>query len=300
MVDVLLKSLVDLRRLLHHLDGIADLVVLPQKLHQLDDLPVVRIALEDVRLGDSALDPTGFAQFSGKLCAHEHTQHPVDAGNTAEHIGIFCIGVQCALNTADMQIHIQMHMLRGAVHIGAQLQLRAELIAHSAEQRVVADLHEVVGTLHGRIDQTVLVQCHGVLAVLLHQMAGPHIAGFLIEVLHQGCVLCQMAHRVRAGLSRVGHVDDEFLLLDDVAGHGDDVLKSLQRLLHRVHPGQIHRLLHLTVGKLELVVRLGDAVHKEAVELAAAQRAHHTANVFLINRVYQRFVLSCICHGVPR
>ena len=146
----------------------------------------------------------------------------------------------------------------------------------------MADLYEVVGTLHGRVDQAVFIERHRVLPVLLHQPAGLHIAGVLVEAVDHGGVLGQMPHGVRAGLLGIGHIDDQLLLLDDIPGQGDDVLEALQGLLDGVHPGQIHGFLHLAVGELEFVVRLGDAVHKEPVELAVAQRAHHTADIFLI------------------
>ena len=53
-----------------------------------------------------------------------------------------------------------------------------------------------------------------------------------------------MAHRISAGLSRVGHVDDEFLLLDNVAGHGDDVLKILKKTVNTRN-----KMLHVKIKK---------------------------------------------------
>ena len=91
-----------------------------------------------------------------------------------------------------MQEHIHLHHLGGGLHDGIDLQLGTELVGHSAEQGIVTDLHELEGVLQSGEHQPVLVDADGVLAVLLHQLAGPHITGGLVKLLHQGSVLGQV------------------------------------------------------------------------------------------------------------
>ena len=192
-----------------------------------------------------------------------------------------------------------MYMLCGAVHVRAQLQLGAELVTHSTEQGVMANLHKMVGTLHGGINQAIFIQRNGILPVFLHQLAGPHISRLCIKILYHGGVLRQMAHRISPRLFCVGYIDDQFFFLDHVAGQGNDILEALQRFFNGVHPCQIHSLFQLAVGKLKLIIRLGNAVHKKLVKIAASQCADDTVCIFLIERINLCFLCALACHALP-
>ena len=77
VIDIPLENLVDLRTLLYNFDGISHLVILAQKLHEFHNFLIVGVSFENIGFRDRSLYSAGFAQLSGKLCAHEHPQNSV-------------------------------------------------------------------------------------------------------------------------------------------------------------------------------------------------------------------------------
>ena len=299
MENVTLKGLVHLRILLHHGDGIADLIVAAQELQQLHRGSVIRVSLQNIGLVDGALDPLKLGHLPGKGGIHEHAQHPVQAADAVEHIAVFGVGIQDALGIADVQEHIQVDLFGGALHVGAELELGAELVIHGLEQGIVTDLHEVVGHLKGGENQAVFVEAQAFLPVLLHDAAGPDTAGFLVVVFHHARVAGQVANHILAGFFGVGHIHDQLILFDLLAGQVDDVLKALEGLLHRIHPGRVNGLHFLAVGKLDLVVGLGHCVHEKLIELIASQGAQDTAGELVIDLVHREgpvLLFRCLRH----
>ena len=285
MENVLLQLLVDDGVLLDNLDRVADLVISAQELQKLHHRTVVGILFQQVRLVDRALDPVAHRHFLGKIGIHERAQNAENAADAVEDLAVLLVGIQHRLGVLDVQEHVHVHALGSAVHVGAQLELGAEFVAHRGEQRLVADAHEVVSRFQRREHQAVFIHADVFLAVALHQLRRAHVPGLGVEILDVGGVMRQIAHHVRPGFLRVGHVDDEFVLPDLNTWLGDDVLEALQRVLDGVDPALVHVLDFLAVGKLDLVVGAGDGAHEELIELRVAQRAHDAAGEFLIDRV---------------
>ena len=190
-----------------------------------------------------------------------------------------------------------MDLLRRAAHIGFDLQLRTEFVAHRLKQRIMANFDEVEGIFHRGEHEAVLIQTDGLLVIALHQPTGTDVAAVGVERLHQAGVLRQMPHRLRAGFFRVGDVNDQILLIDDMARGGNDILHRVERFLDRIDPRQIDSLDELTVGKPEFVLCAGNRVHKKLVKVRAADCTRHAADKFRINRVNQRRLLLFLCHS---
>ena len=187
-----------------------------------------------------------------------------------------------------------MDMLGGAFHVGLHLQLGAELIAHRLKQRIVAYFYKVVSEFHSGEHQPVFIQPPRLLAVALHQSARVNLIPLLVKGIHQAGVLRQMANRLCAGLLGVCHIDDQILLLEDIARGGNDLLEGIKRFLDGIYPCQVDCFDQLTVGKLKFIPGAGDGVHEEFVKFRAADCPCYATDELGVNRVDKRAFLPLI------